>query len=106
MSQVKEAQAAEAAQAAREAAETARTAKAEREKALADQVVYANADKDKLVPEGSDEAAYVVNVDHPGEFAHLLPAGKAEARQAERQAERTAEREAAETKAGRKAEDK
>jgi hypothetical protein len=66
-------------------------------------IVYANKDKDKIVTEESGEAAYIVNVENPGEFAELLPAGKAAARQEERQAART---EPAEAKAGRKSEDK
>jgi hypothetical protein len=68
-------------------------------------IVYANKDKDKIVTEDSGEAAYIVNVENPGEFAELLPAGKAAARQEERQAERQAEP-APEAKAGRRAEDK
>jgi hypothetical protein len=42
-------------------------------------LLYANADKTKLVPEDSPDARYVVNPNDPGEFADLVEGQKAQA---------------------------
>lgn len=53
---------------------------------------YANADKTRLVPEGSEEAAYTISDADPGEYAGLL---KAEQERLEMEAKAKAEGEAA-----------
>ncbi len=59
-------------------------------------MLYANADKTKLVPEGSPEAAYAINPADPGEFGGLLKAEHERQEEAEKQAAAQAEGEARE----------
>lgn len=55
-------------------------------------MLYANADKTKLVPEGDPEARFQVNPNDPGEFADLVKAAGEKAEKAAPKAEAKAQK--------------